>query len=270
LWKSELIGAIEDVAVASVAVVKYIQEWRALLWRPHAFIWNGVNYLIKMSSDMKILERESLGGLLSSLPISPLGMLCVTFDQRRVEEVTSQLDDGDQEALRLKVTVLTVIREPDVQAALAFEKTALKEKGAFIPTLRLMPSKLHEENNQRDEKKEKFTPSSTAFSYLDTKTFGPKDSPFDELTSILSENKATSSVQTGNQFQEVTVASSISAFDELSSILGDHIPHRALSIEKVGDSSISKIRADNEESKYEYNSDFHDYISPVKSTTADV
>ena len=56
---------LEDVAIASVAVVDSIQEWRSLLWRPQPFVWNGVNYFLKMKADMKVLESESLIDLLN-------------------------------------------------------------------------------------------------------------------------------------------------------------------------------------------------------------
>lgn len=217
VWKSEIISSIEDVAVASVAVVKCIQEWRSILWRPQPFVWNGVNYLIKMGSDMKILEQESLGGFLSSLPISPLGMLCVTFDKRQVENLTSTVDDTDQEAFRLKVTVLTVIREPEVQKALSFEKKTLKESGVFIPKVRLIPltsitTALEGVNSQ--------LPSAKTFSYLETmKVNDPEGPSFEELTAIFSTN-VNDSLEAAGSKRNRDVDSSNKAFDELLTILG--------------------------------------------------
>ena len=77
-----------------------------------------------------------------SLPLSPLGLMCVTFNANLIDQLEGkELDDEDKEVLRLKVSVLTVIRENDVQEALNLEKTTLKEKGVFIPTLRMLPTK---------------------------------------------------------------------------------------------------------------------------------
>eukprot|EP01040_Poterioochromonas_malhamensis_P022467 gene22467-27340_t len=78
-WKEELIVSLDETRCASLEVIKAIQQWRRILWRPHAFVWCGVNYLFKMQEDMNVLETDIYQRLLSMVPLTKDDILCVIF-----------------------------------------------------------------------------------------------------------------------------------------------------------------------------------------------
>jgi len=238
VWKTELICALEDVAVSSVFVVACIQNWRESLWRPLPFMFNGENYYNKMASDMKVIETESFSGIVSSLPISSLGILCVTFNPNMYVseyDLMLPLENDSPDILRLKVTAMTVIRENEIQDALEVEKKALLESGTFIPLLRLLPS--DSSNTQSisfEQSAAKLKTISSAISVSDTGTKIPGEavnddsrvggggnSPFDQLTSLISEGVDDSFWLASDKESAATMiigGHTTTAFEELSSI----------------------------------------------------
>jgi len=52
------LGDLLDILrIASVEVVENIAEWRKGLTKPTPFMWNGINYLVKMPSDLDFLNK---------------------------------------------------------------------------------------------------------------------------------------------------------------------------------------------------------------------
>jgi hypothetical protein len=71
-----VVAALVELRRASAAVVAQISEWRALLWQPQAFMWKGVNYLLKMSSDVEpVLHYDTRAQLLAAAGLSSGDML---------------------------------------------------------------------------------------------------------------------------------------------------------------------------------------------------
>eukprot|EP00957_Ditylum_brightwellii_P019070 1435293-Ditylum_brightwellii.AAC.1 len=71
---------LDIVRITSVEVVESIAEWRSGLQKHTPFMWNGLNYLLKMPSDLDFLDsneplREWLGFSMERNPfIIPLSM----------------------------------------------------------------------------------------------------------------------------------------------------------------------------------------------------
>jgi len=48
---------LDIIRISSVEVVEGIAEWRKGLTKPVPFMWNGINYLVKMPSDLDFLNK---------------------------------------------------------------------------------------------------------------------------------------------------------------------------------------------------------------------
>jgi hypothetical protein len=71
-----VIAGLVELRRASAAVVAKITEWRALLWQPQAFMWKGINYLLKMCSDVEqLLHSDTRSQLLAAAGLSSGDML---------------------------------------------------------------------------------------------------------------------------------------------------------------------------------------------------
>lgn len=78
-WKEELIVALDDVRSCSLEVIKRVQTWRRNLWRPHPFVYMGVNYVAKMKDDLSILESDIYTKLLALVPLRFSDLQCIVF-----------------------------------------------------------------------------------------------------------------------------------------------------------------------------------------------
>lgn len=78
-WKEELIGVLDEVRAATMEVVRRVQLWRRNLWRPHPFVYMGVNYVAKMKDDLGILESDMYSKLLALVPLKYTDLQCVVF-----------------------------------------------------------------------------------------------------------------------------------------------------------------------------------------------
>lgn len=78
-WKEELICALDDVRGCTLEVIKRIQRWRRNLWRPHPFVYMGLNYVSKMKDDLTILESGIYGRLLAMVPLRYADLQCILF-----------------------------------------------------------------------------------------------------------------------------------------------------------------------------------------------
>ena len=54
--RNELIDLLDLVRVQTVETVEAVGRWRRTLAKPHPFVWNGVNYLLKIPSDLDFLD----------------------------------------------------------------------------------------------------------------------------------------------------------------------------------------------------------------------
>jgi hypothetical protein len=78
-WKEELVCALDDVRGCTLDVIKAVQRWRRNLWRPHPFVYMGVNYVAKMKEDLGILESDIYARLLALVPLRYTDLQCVLF-----------------------------------------------------------------------------------------------------------------------------------------------------------------------------------------------
>lgn len=166
-WKEELIMALDEVRCASLDVIKAIQLWRRDLWRPHAFIYREANYLLKMATDMNVLESDTYQRLLALLPLELGHLLCVVFSREVLEAATSRevqlasqwagIGQGEPEPQQeedavsamvkefttniepneLEAAAKVILQEEALQQAVQTEQLSLVSKGVFIPLLRV-------------------------------------------------------------------------------------------------------------------------------------
>lgn len=78
-WKEELISVLDEVRASSLEVIRRVQLWRRNLWRPHPFVYMGVNYVAKMKDDLGILESDIYAKLLALVPLKYADLQCVVF-----------------------------------------------------------------------------------------------------------------------------------------------------------------------------------------------
>lgn len=62
LLRHEVIDLLDLLRVSTVECIEAIVKWRRTLLKPYPFIWNGVNYLLKIPSDMDFLSTPAKGG----------------------------------------------------------------------------------------------------------------------------------------------------------------------------------------------------------------
>lgn len=171
----EIQSSIKSIQKSSLKVSEAIKIWRQDLWRPHAFVYQGNNYLIKMASDMDLLKTDSIKRLFDTLEITStidlngvifstdietgssiisqqLSVRDLTSDEENIVDSTStpHLIQSNHIVLNDKSTIEqnseilseleflnTLIKdEPTLQRALILEKRALMTRGTFIPLLK--------------------------------------------------------------------------------------------------------------------------------------
>jgi hypothetical protein len=55
--RNDLVDNIDLIRLITVEVIESIKRWRENLPKPYPFIWNGINYLLKIPSDMDFLDK---------------------------------------------------------------------------------------------------------------------------------------------------------------------------------------------------------------------
>jgi hypothetical protein len=115
-WKEELVGALHDLQLASLEVIRRVQLWRRQLWRPRPFFWLqrnaaglglvsgvgsgadgvSVDYLRKMRADMAVLEAPVFARLLRAVPLGRADLRCVIFPLTSVQALV-QPKDSEQD-----------------------------------------------------------------------------------------------------------------------------------------------------------------------------
>jgi hypothetical protein len=164
-WKEEIVEVLKELQVQTVEVIQAIQHWRKGLWRPHAFVWKGHDYIAKMRDDLSVLGTEVYMRQLESIPIYRHELLCLlfqdvedgadTFRDARASEswqfktemsstvvmAHSQLREyflsGDFSKDELDMAARVVYEDGKLQKAIRTEKEALLSKRVFIPTLKV-------------------------------------------------------------------------------------------------------------------------------------
>ena len=53
----KVVDLLDLLRVATVDVIEAIQEWRRPQKGAHPFIWNGIDYLLKIPSDLDFLQK---------------------------------------------------------------------------------------------------------------------------------------------------------------------------------------------------------------------
>lgn len=95
-WRREFVMTLKELQLTTVDVVRNIQQWRRFLWRPHPFQWYGKNYLLKIQTDMQILEADIYIRQLQQCKLSLGDLLCVTFLGASQSPPVGS-DEGDEE-----------------------------------------------------------------------------------------------------------------------------------------------------------------------------
>jgi hypothetical protein len=55
--RADVIDILDLIRTATVEVVEAIAKWRRTLIKPYPFVWNGINYLLKIPSDLDMLNK---------------------------------------------------------------------------------------------------------------------------------------------------------------------------------------------------------------------
>ena len=55
--RSDVIDILDLIRTSTVEVVESIAKWRRTLIKPYPFVWNGINYLLKIPSDLDMLNK---------------------------------------------------------------------------------------------------------------------------------------------------------------------------------------------------------------------
>ena len=55
--RSDVIDILDLIRTSTVEVVEAIAKWRRTLIKPYPFVWNGINYLLKIPSDLDMLNK---------------------------------------------------------------------------------------------------------------------------------------------------------------------------------------------------------------------
>ncbi len=80
-WKEEFLSVLYEIRVTTLEVIKQIQQWRKLLWRPYGFVWKDTNYLLKMKYDMNFLSTDLGKELCDLMTLSSSDLQCILFAQ---------------------------------------------------------------------------------------------------------------------------------------------------------------------------------------------
>lgn len=53
----DVIDLLDLLRLSTIEVIEAIVEWRRTQTKSHPFIWNGVDYLLKVPSDLDFLDK---------------------------------------------------------------------------------------------------------------------------------------------------------------------------------------------------------------------
>jgi hypothetical protein len=94
--RADVIDLLDLLRTSTVEVVEAIAKWRRTLVKPYPFVWNGINYLLKVPSDLDILNKvpEIAAWLGFDLARNPF-VVPVGLDQRpRTSDVVGALQQS--------------------------------------------------------------------------------------------------------------------------------------------------------------------------------
>jgi hypothetical protein len=57
ILRNEIVDLLDLVRLVTVETVESVGKWRRTLLKPYPFVWNGVNYLLKIPSDLDFLSE---------------------------------------------------------------------------------------------------------------------------------------------------------------------------------------------------------------------
>ena len=114
-WMDEMSSLLTALRYSTFECAEAIMEWRRTLCQPQAFLWKGMNYLLKMKDDMEVVDAAA-------------GRLHGGQDAAAVDEFATS---------RAEYARLVMEREEEVQDTLFQENDALLSSNHWLPTLNL-------------------------------------------------------------------------------------------------------------------------------------
>eukprot|EP01064_Diplonema_japonicum_P002998 TRINITY_DN11970_c0_g1_i1.p1 TRINITY_DN11970_c0_g1~~TRINITY_DN11970_c0_g1_i1.p1 ORF type:complete len:303 (+),score=99.24 TRINITY_DN11970_c0_g1_i1:733-1641(+) len=126
---------------ATLKVVELIVVWRERLTRPYPFIWNGINYMLRILGDCQFIDSSELSKVLplqlTTHPLcSNLSSLSL-FGGAANFPLKKKYTTGSEEQPRLQRVETALYEEHGMQTRLLRELSAMATGGAFIPLLNL-------------------------------------------------------------------------------------------------------------------------------------
>lgn len=58
-WMDEMSSLLTALRYSTFECAEAIMEWRRTLCQPQAFLWKGMNYLLKMKDDMEVVDAAA-------------------------------------------------------------------------------------------------------------------------------------------------------------------------------------------------------------------
>ena len=52
-----VVDLLDLIRLSTVEVIESIEEWKRTQTKPHPFIWNGIDYLLKIPSDLDFIDK---------------------------------------------------------------------------------------------------------------------------------------------------------------------------------------------------------------------
>ena len=94
--RADVIDLLDLLRTSTVEVVEAIAKWRRTLVKPYPFVWNGINYLLKVPSDLDILAKvpEIASWLGFSLARNPFVVPVGLDDRPRTSDVVGALQNS--------------------------------------------------------------------------------------------------------------------------------------------------------------------------------
>eukprot|EP01041_Mallomonas_annulata_P001773 gene1773-3433_t len=157
-WQEEIVSFFFDLQISTMAIIRAIQLWRRNLWRPYPFIWKGINYLLKVESDLNLLRTEPYSNVLRALALTDGDLLCLpVFSPVNKNTTTTKTSSNTTETKmdfatineiethtrdmifreELNTCARVIYEEFHLQESLSLERKQLEADGVFIPTLRM-------------------------------------------------------------------------------------------------------------------------------------
>eukprot|EP00698_Gefionella_okellyi_P013087 TRINITY_DN3560_c0_g1_i2.p1 TRINITY_DN3560_c0_g1~~TRINITY_DN3560_c0_g1_i2.p1 ORF type:complete len:492 (+),score=100.05 TRINITY_DN3560_c0_g1_i2:418-1893(+) len=141
----KVLGALRWV---TVECTEAMLAWRHGLTRPYPFLWKGLNYMIKMLTDIDFIHTSDLGRLVTFaqannpllLPTEPGGQR-----SRRALAGCSEL-----QMQRIRAAERVIMDEENVQIRRQEQEEEFRAKGIVTPTLRYLTSNDDDKNPQED------------------------------------------------------------------------------------------------------------------------